>query len=100
MSVQSSDNVANSICAADQLWLDGFSGLRSPERSNEAISAPKNTHQVAGARLAIAQGPSHKRDLSYEITLNGGKASPDTSEQFLLGDDLARALNQNDQEVE
>jgi hypothetical protein len=50
--------------------------------------------------LAIAKGLSYERDLNSEITLNDGKASPDTSEQFLLADDLARALNQNDQEVE
>jgi hypothetical protein len=38
--------------------------------------------------------------LSSEITFIDGNARPDTSEQFVLGDDLARALNQNDQEVE
>jgi hypothetical protein len=38
--------------------------------------------------------------LSSEVALIDSKARPDTGEQFVFGDDLARALNQNNQEVE
>jgi hypothetical protein len=50
--------------------------------------------------LAIAKRLSKQGDLGFEITLFDNKARPDSIEQFLLGDELPRALNQNDQEVE
>ena len=70
------------------------------EGRNEAIAAPGNRHQVAGAVLAIAKGLSHQGNLCSEIALIDDKACPNTSEQFVLGDDLARAFNQNGQEIE
>jgi hypothetical protein len=50
--------------------------------------------------LTIAKGLSQEAHLGSEITFVDGKAWPNTSEQFVLRDELARALNQNDQEVE
>jgi hypothetical protein len=38
--------------------------------------------------------------LSSEIALINDNTRPDTSEQFVFGDDLAGTLNQDDQEVE
>ena len=68
--------------------------------ATKTIAAPGNIHQVAGADFAIAKGLSHQCDLSSEVTLDDGSAWPDAGEQFVLGDDLARALDQDDQEVE
>jgi hypothetical protein len=46
--------------------------------------------------LAIAKGLSHQSHLGSEITLIDGKACPNPSEQFILGDNLTCALNQSD----
>ncbi len=50
--------------------------------------------------MAVAKRPSDQGHLRPEVTLIDGNARPDAGEQFFLGDDLAGALDQNNQEVE
>jgi hypothetical protein len=74
--------------------------LSQHNRCDEAITATRNIGQVATARLAVAERPSHGSDMDFEIALLNVDAGPDARDQLVLGDQVAGPLEQRAQDVE
>ena len=74
--------------------------LSQHNRCDEAIAATRNIGQVATARLAVAERPSHGGDMDLEVALLDVDAGPDARGQLVLGDQVAGALDQGGQDLE
>jgi hypothetical protein len=74
--------------------------LGEDDRCHEAIAAPRNIGNVSTTWLAVAERPSKPKDVDLEITLLDGRVGPDARHELVLGNQLARALDQRCQDLE
>ncbi len=77
-----------------------FIGSRTNNRSHEAVAPAGHGADVPATKLAIMQCPPQCRDVRLEIVLLDDDAGPDPRDQLPLAHELARALNQRDQDIE
>src|SRR5712671_2365032 len=74
--------------------------LGEVNRRHEAIAASANSGQVSPAWLAIAQDPSKRRDMDFEIAFFDHRIGPNAGHELALCDQLARTLDQRDQNLQ
>ena len=80
-------------------------GLRVPatrpsDRRDKAIAASDDRRDVSVAGLVICQGTTQRGNTDLEIALSDEGLGPDLRDQLRLADDLARAFDKSDQEIE
>src|SRR5215470_15843678 len=69
-------------------------------RCHEAVPLPGNTGEVSAAWLAVAQYPSKRSDLDFEVALFNDDVGPDAGHELLLAHELTRALDQHVQDFQ
>ncbi|MGY4282488.1 hypothetical protein ACVWXO_001708 [Bradyrhizobium sp. LM2.7] len=76
-------------------------GTTAPrDRRHEAIAAPGQRCDVAGAVLAVAQSFPKRRDVKAQVRFLDEHAGPDQLHQLQLADHLVRPRHQCDQRIE
>ena len=82
----------------------GAPGLRVPRTPpatrDKAIAASDDRRDVSVAGLVICQGTTQRGNTDLEIALSDEGLGPDLRDQLRLADDLARAFDKGDQEIE
>ena len=73
---------------------------RPSDRRDKAIAASDDRRDVSVAGLVICQGTTQRGNTDLEIALNDEGLGPDLRDQLRLADDLARAFDKSDQEIE
>src|SRR5262245_25461157 len=70
------------------------------EWSYKAVASPGNRGDIPAAGRAVAQRPSKRRHLNFEIALFNGDVRPSASHELALGDKLAWTLDQRGQDLQ
>src|SRR5215470_10509731 len=73
---------------------------RRVDWSYKAIASSRNRDDIPAAGLAVAQRPSKRRDMNFEIALFDGDVGPRASHELALRDKLAWTLDQHGQDVQ
>src|SRR5215467_1009550 len=73
---------------------------RRADWSYKAVASSRNRGDIPAARLAVAQRPSKRRDMNFEIALFDDDIRPGASHQLSLRDKLAWMLDQRSQEFQ
>src|ERR1700681_925651 len=82
------------------LWHQVLFWLGEVDRCHEAIAAPRNIGKVSTTWLAVAQRPSKRRDMDLEVALLDDRVGPHARHELVLGNQLARALDQCCQDLQ
>src|SRR5712664_2219380 len=80
--------------------LQGSWRTRTRDRRHETIALPRECGQIPGSGLTIAKCLAKGGDMDAEATLVDRDTRPDPRHQIVLADNLARLLDQNDQDIE
>jgi hypothetical protein len=67
---------------------------------HETVPLPWNTGEVSAAWLAVAQYPSQRSDLDFEVGLFDDDVGPDAGHELLLAHELSGALDQHVQDFQ
>lgn len=85
----------------------GFSGRRRRQRlplrrywRNKAVSASRDIGQIAIAPTAIAQNFADGGDVDPQVSVLDERVGPDAGNDFFLGDNFPRPLDQGGQDFE
>src|SRR3954453_1005968 len=73
---------------------------RDAHRGHEAVAAAGDGGQEAVAVLAVTQRLAERGDVDPEVALLDEGVGPDAGDKLVLADDLARPLDQGDQDVQ
>ena len=70
------------------------------ERGDEAIAAPAHRRNILVVVFLLAQRPAQGRDVYLEVAFLDHGGGPHLAHQLLLGDDVARAFDQDAENIE
>src|SRR5215470_12205676 len=68
--------------------------------SYKAVASSRNRGDIPAAGQAVAQRPSKRRDMNFEIALFNGDVGPSASHELALRDKLAWTLDQRGQDFQ
>ena len=74
--------------------------VRERDRCNKSVAPSGIGRDIPNATLAVAEHPAQRRHLDLKITFIDVGMRPDAGDQLILGDELARPIEQCNEGIE
>src|SRR5271165_6262351 len=74
--------------------------VRERDRCDKSVAPSRSGREIPGATLAVAERSAQRRNLDLEITFLDVGMRPDAGDQVILGNELARPIEQCKEDIE